>query len=163
MDPQDQRMQCLKMAVELGGNTDTVMSAAQRMLEFVTGDFQPASQTSTTSTVPVAATVPAVDAATPEPEVPTVIAAEPEAHEAVVVDPISACGTALVMPEGGNLADAIPSPDAAPTAVEATSLPEPSSDEAAAAPGEAAAAADAPVEPVAGRCTASCAEARRGA
>ena len=37
MDLQQQRMECLKMAFELGGKTDPIVSAAQQLLEFVAG------------------------------------------------------------------------------------------------------------------------------
>ena len=52
-----------------------------------------------------------------KPEAPAAAVAETVVAEAViteavaadvVADPIAACGTALVMPEGGNLADALP-------------------------------------------------------
>jgi hypothetical protein len=35
MDLQQQRKECLKMAFELRGNTDPIISAAQQLLEFV--------------------------------------------------------------------------------------------------------------------------------
>jgi hypothetical protein len=41
MDQQDLRLQCLKMAFELGGNTEAVISAAQRMFNFIAGTPQP--------------------------------------------------------------------------------------------------------------------------
>ena len=34
---QDQRMQCLRMAIELGGHTEPIVSAAQQLLDFVHG------------------------------------------------------------------------------------------------------------------------------
>ena len=37
MDLQQQRMECLKMAFELGGKTDPIVSAAQQLFEFVAG------------------------------------------------------------------------------------------------------------------------------
>jgi len=37
MDLQQQRMECLKMAFELGGKTDPIISAAQQLVEFVAG------------------------------------------------------------------------------------------------------------------------------
>ena len=35
MDLQQQRMECLKMAFELGGKTDPIVGAAQQLLDFV--------------------------------------------------------------------------------------------------------------------------------
>ena len=100
MDLQEQRMQCLKMAFELGGKPEPILSAAQQLMDFITGKPQPE--------MLVAADSPAetVQVAMPEQ------AAAPEAApEAVISDPIAACGTALVMPAGGELADAIPTAD----------------------------------------------------
>ena len=37
MDLQQQRMECLKMAFELGGKTDPIVGAAQQLFEFVAG------------------------------------------------------------------------------------------------------------------------------
>ena len=42
MDLEDKRMQCLRMAVELGGNVDAVIAAAQRMFDFIKGAEPPA-------------------------------------------------------------------------------------------------------------------------
>ena len=36
MDLQEHRMQCLRMAFELGGKPDAVIAAAQKMVDFVT-------------------------------------------------------------------------------------------------------------------------------
>ena len=135
MDLQDQRMQCLKMAFELGGDTERVLTAAQRMLDFVAGAAQPA--------VPVAEPASPEPAAEPasvmeeKPEAPAAAVAETVAAEPllrrplsrrrwrhVVADPIAACGTALVMPESGNLADALPSPET----VEAVADPAPAAE-----------------------------------
>ena len=40
MDSQEHRMQCLRMAFELGGKPDMVLSAAEQLLMFVTGKPQ---------------------------------------------------------------------------------------------------------------------------
>ena len=100
MDLQEQRMQCLKMAFELGGKPEPILSAAQQLMDFITGKPQPE--------MLVAADPPAetVQVVMPEQE-----AAPEAAPEAVIADPIAACGTALVMPAGGELADAIPTAD----------------------------------------------------
>ncbi len=101
MDLQQQRMECLKMAFELRGNADPIVSAAQQLLEFVTGTQ--ASQ----------ATEVAAELAT-SPEAPTeerVAVTPPETLvEAPSAEAIAACGTALVLPESGELADAVPVP-----------------------------------------------------
>ncbi|MFM9978876.1 MAG: hypothetical protein ACKVOP_12645, partial [Sphingomonadaceae bacterium] len=120
MDLQDQRMQCLKMAFDLHGNPDTVLAAAQRMLDFVTGS---SSQTSATedTTAPIASefVAPAAVAAVvvADAMIDDAPAAALVAAEASVADPIAACGTALVMPEGGNLEDAVTADVAAVEAV----------------------------------------------
>jgi ubiquinol-cytochrome c reductase cytochrome c1 subunit len=93
---QDQRMECLRMAFELGGKTEPIISAAQQLFDFVHAKPQ---QTAELSTQPAPAEAPAA-------EQPPVSA---EAPEPSVADAIAACGTALVMPEGGDLIDAVPS------------------------------------------------------
>ncbi|MGO9986457.1 MAG: hypothetical protein ACLPIX_19880, partial [Rhodomicrobium sp.] len=111
MDLQDQRMQCLRMAAELGGNVDAVMTAAQRMFDFVKGADQAApadSPAASNSPQPIAVAEPQAEAAT----VQAGAIAEAATGESLVADPIAACGTALVMPESGNLAEAVPSPEA---------------------------------------------------
>ena len=98
MDQQDQRMECLRMAIELGGKAEPIVSAAQQLLDFVSGTQHPAIAASTELV--------SVEAAEPRP-------GPADAPEAVATDAIAACGTALVMPEGGDLADAMPSVEAA--------------------------------------------------
>ena len=111
MDLQDTRMQCLRMAAELGGKVDAVIAAAQRMFNFVKGAEQAApaeAPTANNSPEPIAV-------AEPQAEVTTAQAgaiAEAATSEPLIADPIAACGTALVMPESGNLAEALPSPEA---------------------------------------------------
>ena len=105
MDLQDQRMQCLKMAFELGGDTERVLAAAQRMLDFVAGTAQPAvTAAEPASPEPTAEPASVMEA---RPEAPAEAVAEAVDAEAVaaevVADPIAACGTALVMPESGSL------------------------------------------------------------
>ncbi len=111
MDLQDTRMQCLRMAAELGGNVDAVIAAAQRTFDFVAG-AEPAAP----AYAPAAESSPEpIAVAEPQAEVVTAQAsatAEAETSEPLVADPIAACGTALVMPESGNLAEALPSPGA---------------------------------------------------
>jgi hypothetical protein len=97
MDLHEQRMQCLKMAFDLGGKPETVLSAAQLLLDFVSG--------------PVPTVEAKVDAE--EPVTDALVAAE------TMTDPIAACGTVLVMQEGGELADAVATADTLPPAAEA--------------------------------------------
>ena len=99
MDLQQQRMDCLKMAFELRGNTDPIVSAAQQLLEFVTGTQEgPASE------------APAELAKSPQaPTEEQVAVTPPETTiEVPSAEAIAACGTALVLPESGELADAVP-------------------------------------------------------
>ena len=98
MDQQDQRMECLRMAIELGGKAEPIVSAAQQLLDFVSGTQHPAIAASTELV--------SVEAAEPRP-------GPADAPEAVATDAIAACGTALVMPEGVIYADAMPSVEAA--------------------------------------------------
>jgi hypothetical protein len=111
MDLQDKRMQCLRMAAELGGKVDAVIAAAERMFDFVKG-AEPAAPayapTSDSSPEPIAVAEPQAEVATAQADA----IAEAATSEPLVADPIAACGTALVMPEGGNLAEALPSPEA---------------------------------------------------
>ena len=52
MDLQQQRMECLKMAFELGGKTDPIVGAAQQLLDFVAGkQAQPTTEQATEMTV----------------------------------------------------------------------------------------------------------------
>ena len=84
------------------GNVDAVIAAAQRMYEFVKG-AEPAApaEAVTTPPEPVAVAEPKAELAS----APVAASAEEAAApEPLVTDPIAACGTALVMPEGGNLA-----------------------------------------------------------
>jgi hypothetical protein len=97
MDLHEQRMQCLKMAFDLGGKPEAVLSAAQQLLDFLSGP------------------VPAVEAKTDAEEPVT----EALVAEETVPDPIAACGTVLVMQEGGELADAVATVDPVPATVEA--------------------------------------------
>ena len=96
MDLHEQRMQCLKMAFDLGGKPEAVLSAAQQLLDFITGP-PPSTQKDVFD----------IEAA-PSPSQPEETASEASAVEEAVSDPIAACGTALVMQEGQDLADAVP-------------------------------------------------------
>jgi hypothetical protein len=89
MDLHDQRMQCLKMAFELGGKPEAVLSAAQQLLDFLSGPAPSASAEAVSAT------------------------SERLGSEESVPDPIAACGTVLVMQEGGELADAVATAEAA--------------------------------------------------
>jgi ribonuclease E len=93
MDLEELRLNCLRMAHELGGKSEAVISAANDLLSFVMNG-------------PAAGT----HALAPEPattkEAPSEVS-EPAAEPAVT-DRIAACGTALEMPEGGDLAQAEP-------------------------------------------------------
>ena len=111
MDLQQQRMECLKMAFELGGKTDPIVSAAQQLFEFVAGkQAQP-----TTEAPGEPATTPTTSA-----ENPVANTAPETAVEAPSAEAIAACGTALVLPESGELADAKPSTEAEQPTVPAT-------------------------------------------
>ena len=101
MDMQEHRMQCLRMAFDLKGDHEAVLSAAEKLHAFVAGPQ------ATTAAVETAAAV------AHEPVVETVTAPTPEAHEdsqpvATIADPIAACGTAMTMAPSGDLADAVP-------------------------------------------------------
>ena len=108
---QDQRMQCLRMAIELGGKTEPIVSAAQQLLDFVHGKER---QEIRTSAKPVLDKAPAVEQASAPAETAAPVeqsVAPAEITEPIVADAIAACGTALVMPESGDLADAVPNRD----------------------------------------------------
>ena len=103
MDLQQQRMECLKMAFELGGKIDPIVGAAQQLLDFVAGkQAQPTTEPAAETTVTA---VPLVEehAASTAPE---------NVAETPSADAIAACGTVLVLPESGELADAMPSAEA---------------------------------------------------
>jgi hypothetical protein len=106
MDLRDKRMECLRMAAELGGNVDAVIAAAQRMLDYVNA-AEPAAvkdpPAATSSFETVADPASQKDVAAQIVEIATV--------EALVADPIAACGTILVIPESGSLGDAVPDPE----------------------------------------------------
>src|SRR5258706_333636 len=111
MEPQDKRMQCLRLAAELGGDVDTVIATAQRMFDFVKGAEPAASAYSpaaNSSPEPIAVAEPQAEVATAQ----AGTIAEAAISEPLVAEHIAACGTALVMPEGGNLAEALLSPEA---------------------------------------------------
>ena len=105
MDQHDQRMECLRMAFELGGKAEPVVSAAQQLLDFLAG---------TSSTVESRAEQAQVGAAGGAPEQQEAAAESGSPAD----DAIAACGTVLVMPEGGGLEDAIQSVEPAPDAAE---------------------------------------------
>jgi hypothetical protein len=94
MELHEQRLQCLKMAFELGGKPDAVLSAAQQLLEFVTGPSGPS-------------TIEPLDERTKT----------TKSSDDVAPDTIAACGTALVMQESGDLADAVTEPMAESTEI----------------------------------------------
>lgn len=98
MQIQDHRMQCLRMAFDLGGNPDAVLAAAERLLQFATGP-QPA-------TVAIADNPTALPANADASAAATLVDTQP-----IVADPIAACGTAMLMTQSGDLADATPAPD----------------------------------------------------
>ena len=100
MDVQETRMQCLKLAMELSGKPEAVLSAAEQLLNFVTGG-KPSAADLTTQSTPAAE--PEAVEATPEPQ---------------IVDAIAACGTVLAIPDGGGLADAAVTIDAPAEAAE---------------------------------------------
>ena len=77
MDLQDQRIACLRMAIEMGCKTDSVVSTAAELMNFITGGVAP--------------TVPAVAPATEEAN----------------ADRIAACGTEVPMTETADLALAV--------------------------------------------------------
>jgi hypothetical protein len=94
MDLEELRLNCLRMAFELGGKSEAVISAANDLLSFVTKG-------------PTADTLAsALEPATTEGGEPCEISAT--ADEPAVADRIAACGTALEMPVSGDLAQAEP-------------------------------------------------------
>jgi hypothetical protein len=118
MDLQQQRMECLKMAFELGGKTDPIVGAAQQLLDFVAGKQTPSTTEQAAETAPTAEPLVEEHAASTAPE---------NIAETPSPDAIAACGTVLVLPESGELADAIPSTEVeqptAPAATETTAAP----------------------------------------
>jgi hypothetical protein len=147
---QDQRMQCLRMAIELGGKTEPIVSAAQQLLDFVHGKER---QEMKTSAEPALDETPAVEQASAPAETAAAVeqsVAPAETSEPIAADAIAACGTAMVMPESGDLADAVPSLDAAeaspPAAAEPASQPEATTEQVAAAPAAEPASVDQPIE-----------------
>lgn len=95
---QDHRMECLRMAFELGGKTEPIVSAARQLLDFLHGREE---QSAEANPEPTLTETPAVETTV------TLEAAPPLATEA-----IAACGTAMLIPEGGELADAVPNVEA---------------------------------------------------
>jgi hypothetical protein len=93
MDPQELRLNCLRMAHELGGKPEAIISAANDLMNFVTKG-------------------PPADVSAPAPEAAVIAGASAEiiepTAEPVATDRIAACGTALEMPESGDLAHAEP-------------------------------------------------------
>jgi hypothetical protein len=93
MDQEELRLNCLRMAYELGGKTDAIISAANDLMSFVTKG-------------------PAADSHAPAPEAAVTEGAPSEvsasATEPAATDRIAACGTALEMPKSGDLARAEP-------------------------------------------------------
>ena len=77
MDLQDQRIACLRMAIEMGCKTDSVVSTAAELMNFITGGVAP--------------TVPAIASATEEAN----------------AERIAACGTEVPMTETADLALAV--------------------------------------------------------
>jgi hypothetical protein len=105
MDQHDQRMECLRMAFELGGKAEPVVSAAQQLLDFVAGKPSAGESRAEPATAAPAASA-------PEQQEPPAASASP------ADDAIAACGTVLVMPEGGGLEDAVQSVEPAAAAIE---------------------------------------------
>ena len=107
---QDHRMECLRMAFELGGKTEPIVSAARQLLDFLHGreeqlpEANPEQASTETPTVEAPATL--------------------EASQPIAAEAIAACGTAMVIPEGGELADAMPNLEAAQEAPTEAAQPE---------------------------------------
>ena len=95
---QDHRMECLRMAFELGGKTEPIVSAARQLLDFLHAREE---QLAEANPEPTLTETPAVETTV------TLEATPPLAAEA-----IAACGTAMLIPEGGELADAVPNIEA---------------------------------------------------
>jgi hypothetical protein len=93
MDQEELRLNCLRMAYELGGKTDAIISAANDLMSFVTKG----------PTADARGSAPEAAATEGAPSEVSASAAEPAA-----TDRIAACGTALEMPESGDLAQAEP-------------------------------------------------------
>jgi hypothetical protein len=94
MDQEELRLNCLRMAYELGGKTDAIICAANELMSFVTKG---------PTTADARASAPEAGVTEGVPSEVTASAAEPAA-----TDRIAACGTALEMPESGDLAQAEP-------------------------------------------------------
>lgn len=96
MEPHELRLNCLQMAYQLGGKHDAILFAANELMNFVTKGPAPE--------------------AVPVPEQVAATAVETEASivvpEQTADDRIAACGTALEMPESGDLAEATPAAEA---------------------------------------------------
>ena len=116
MDLAQQRMECLKMAFELGGKTDTIVGAAQQLLDFVAGKQARSATEEVAEPAPTSVPLAEEQVGSTAPE---------NVAEIPIPDVIAACGTVLVLPESGELADAIPSAQAEqPTAPAATEMAE---------------------------------------
>ena len=94
MDLEELRLNCLRMAYELGGKPEAIISAANDLMSFVTKG----------PTAEARESAPELAATEEAPSEVSTPAAEP-----AVTDRIAACGTALEMPESGDLAHAEPS------------------------------------------------------
>jgi hypothetical protein len=97
MDIEELRLNCLRMAYELGGKSEAVISAANDLLSFVTKG--PTADTRASALEPATSEGAPCEVSAPE--------AEPSVN-----DRIAACGTALEMPESGDLAQAEPAVEA---------------------------------------------------
>jgi hypothetical protein len=107
MDTPETRMHCLKMAMELGGKHEAVLSSAEQFLSFIVGPKPAVAMPERASDVPVKAA-----------------ADEGASVEATPVDAIASCGTAMTMPEGGDLAEAVPVNEPAAAIIEANPVAE---------------------------------------
>lgn len=85
MNLQEQRALCLRMAFEMGAKPNALITAAEELMSYIERGVEPPAQ----QAIPVAEALPSP---TPTSE---------------VADPIAACGTALVLPESGDLAEAV--------------------------------------------------------
>ena len=93
MDLEELRLNCLRMAFELGGKSEAVISAAIDLLSFVTKG--PTADTLASALEPATTVGEPCEISAP-------------ADEPAVADRIAACGTALEMPVSGDLAQAEP-------------------------------------------------------
>lgn len=91
MDPHELRLNCLQMAYELGGKPEAIISAAHDLMSFVTNGHTEA----------VTASAPE-EKVTDEASAEVTVAAPDQSPD----DRIAACGTALEMPESGDLSEA---------------------------------------------------------